>query len=108
MKRTPENIVKAGVRRYARFKGWLCETNAQGMFSKSGRPDMQLLKHGRIIYVECKSAKGRLGPAQKVYIDQVMRYGVPVIVAWSVEEFMKDLDELEEQLWPDQNTRRLC
>lgn len=106
-KATPENLVKQGVRRYARMKGWYPESNPQGAYCRSGRPDMQLLKRGRMVYVECKSAKGRLGPAQKKYIEAVTRYEIPVIICKSVEEFMADLDAIEERWWPGENTRRL-
>lgn len=107
MKQTPENAVKAGVRRYLKFKGWLAASNPQGLGCKAGRPDLQALKKGVTIYIECKAPKGRVSNKQKLYHEELMQHGGIVVVCWSIDEFMNDLDKIEERLWPGQNSKRL-
>lgn len=119
---TPEGRVKAGVIQYLRRMGWFPMINAQGAYTRgsaSGRPDLEAIKRGVTIFVEVKAPKdkdalgrlrpaGKLSPYQEDYIKRLRNHGGIVLVVWSAEEFVRDLDEIENRLWPGENTMRLC
>jgi Holliday junction resolvase len=44
-------------------------------FSKNGFPDLQCLKDGRTIWIECKEKKDKLSLLQKVRIDELINNG---------------------------------
>lgn len=104
---TPEKQVQNGVLRLLKFHGWYAERNQQGLGSKPGRPDLQAIKKGVTIYVECKAPKGSLSDNQKKYIEMLREHGAIVYVVKDVEHFMEMLENLQEQLWPNQNIKRL-
>ena len=43
--------------------------------NKSGYPDLQCLKNGVTIWIECKEIKDTLKPLQKLRIDQLRKNG---------------------------------
>ena len=107
-KPTPEGLVKSATIRYLRFKGWWTQINVQqGFGNVRGRPDLEALKRGITIYIECKAGKGKLSRYQIQYISRLRAYGAFVLVVHSTEEAMRDIDRIEERLWPGENTRRL-
>ena len=54
-------------------KGYLVINNIK--LSKAGFPDLQCLKDGRTIWIECKELKDTLKPLQKWRIDQLRSIG---------------------------------
>jgi hypothetical protein len=48
--------------------------------SVDGWPDLEILGHGRIIYVECKAERGTLSAAQRHVLDELERAGLDVRV----------------------------
>ena len=103
-----EGLVKAATIRYLGFKGWLTQINVQqGFGNVRGRPDLEATKKGTTIFIEVKSASGRLSENQEKYIKKLRDYGAIILVVRSSEEAMRDIDAVEERLWPGQNNKRL-
>jgi hypothetical protein len=58
-------------------------------FGKKGMSDIQgYLDDGRALYVECKSATGKLRPEQVVFLERAERCGCKVVVARSVDDLI--------------------
>ena len=107
--KTPEGIVKAAVVSYLKMRGWFVMINVQqGFGNVRGRPDLEAIKNGITIFVECKAGKGRLSEHQKTYIRLLQAHGAIVLVISSGDECVRDIDALEERLWPEQASKRLC
>ena len=65
MKRTPENMIKKQVKDYLNVRGWYHFPILQQLGSYPGISDIIAIKNGRVLFIEVKSAKGVLSPAQK-------------------------------------------
>jgi hypothetical protein len=120
-KEQPEAPVKNAIRQYLELKGWFVMVNVASQFTQGklrGRPDLEALKRGYVIFIETKKParfenghwlpEGKLREDQVAYIDDLVRHKAKVFVTSNSEEFMRELDELEERLWPGENLRRLC
>jgi hypothetical protein len=118
---TPEGKVKSAVLKYLQLKGWFTEINVQSQFTQGrlrGRPDLEASKRGCHIKIEVKRPgryqdgrwlpEGKLRPEQIAYIDELIKAKIRVFVTSNPEEFMRELDDLEERLWPGENLKRLC
>ena len=59
-------------------------------FGKKGMSDIQgYLDDGRALYVECKSATGKLRPEQVAFLERAERCGCKCVVARSVDDLIK-------------------
>lgn len=57
-----------------------------------GYPDLTLIGHnGKVIFCECKNAKGRLRPDQIEFHKVLREKGHAVIVPHSFEDFLKEV-----------------
>lgn len=70
-KRLADNIIpitekafQATVRAYAEAMGWTCWTTWKSFHSPAGEPDLRLIRQPRVLFVELKSAKGKLTDKQ--------------------------------------------
>lgn len=104
---TPEGRVKGAVIRILKFYGWFTQINVQGFGMHNGRPDLEALKNGITIWIECKSPAGRLSDTQKEYIRVLETHGGIVMVANDPERFLVELEQLHERLWPGTGLKRL-
>jgi hypothetical protein len=103
-----EADVKAALRDYLHKKGWLTTVNVQSGFGMvNGRPDLEALKKGVTIYIETKRPGGQLTEAQHKYLARLRSYGAICLVISSGDEIIHDIDQVEEMLWPGQNSTRL-
>jgi hypothetical protein len=58
-------------------------------FGKPGVPDIiGYMDDGRALFVECKSATGRLSKEQDVFLQRAARCGCKVVVARSVDDLI--------------------
>ncbi len=58
-------------------------------FGKKGMSDIQgYLDDGRALYVECKSATGKLRPEQVAFLERAERCGCKVVLARSVDDLI--------------------
>ena len=53
--------------------GWLSYHTRDSRRSAPGFPDLVLTRGGRLIFAELKSAKGRITPEQRVWLDALER-----------------------------------
>ena len=104
-----EADVKRALQDYLHRKGWLTTVNVQqGFGNVRGRPDLEALKRGVTIYIECKRPGEKPTEAQHGYLNKLKSYGAICLVISSGEEIVRDVDRVEEMLWPGENTKRLC
>lgn len=57
------------VREYAGVKGWLIYHTHNSQRSERGFPDLVLVRGDKLLFLELKSEKGRVSPAQSHWID---------------------------------------
>ena len=72
---------------------------------RKGWPDLTGCFCGRFIAIECKSAKGRLRPEQKVMLARLERAGALTLVARSGNEVHEWLSGLTSKNWKQGKSR---
>ncbi len=93
---TPENKVKASIKKYLEDDHWMIQSNAQfGPYVVPGRPDMEAYKNGKVIFIEVKSKTGRQSDWQKAYQKKLEEHGMIYILARSVDDLKPYLDEIQ-------------
>jgi hypothetical protein len=90
LKRT-EKVVLREVKEYLEITGWLVMRNHQSLGSQIGRSDLEALKDGVTIYIECKGEKGKLSRAQEAFQRKIEEKGGIYIVARSFEDVIEGL-----------------
>lgn len=55
----------------------------------TGIPDRMLLKNGKVIFIEFKDKKGKIGTAQLAWKKQLEKLGFRSEIVYNKEEFMK-------------------
>lgn len=68
-----ERALLSGVMKLARLKGWLAYHTHDSRHSPSGFPDLVLVRDGQIVFVELKTKKGKVSPAQSQWIDALRK-----------------------------------
>jgi hypothetical protein len=68
----------------ARLLGWMVYHTHDSRRSEPGFPDLVLVhpKRGRLMFVECKSATGRVTPEQTAWLDALALAGQTVKLAF--------------------------
>ena len=69
----------------ARLSGWRVYHTLRSKGSEAGWPDLVLIRPPRLIVAEVKTARGRLSPAQKTWLDDLAACGVDVHV-WKPDD----------------------
>lgn len=82
----PESLVLGQVRDYLRAFGWFVVRIQQGPLCHRGMSDLICIKEGRVVFVECKTAKGKLSTYQRDFRDAVGAAGGTYVVARSLED----------------------
>jgi hypothetical protein len=77
----PESDLQARVRRLARESGWLVYHTRDSRGSDKGFPDLVLCRPGSLLFIELKSAAGKLSAEQATWID-LLRHSVPDVEAY--------------------------
>jgi hypothetical protein len=83
--RSESSIERASVK-MAQKSGWL-SFKLPSQYNK-GNPDRQYLKDGKTVYIEYKTATGRISPRQKVVHADFKDHGHTVHVCRSVKDTM--------------------
>lgn len=78
------------IRELAKIFGWEYYHTWQSIHSPRGFPDIVLVRPPRIIFAELKSSSGKLSPAQKRWLDQLMQCPGVEAYLWRPE----DLDDI--------------
>lgn len=58
----------------------------------AGTPDLLLLHHGQLLFIECKAEQGRLSPVQKEMHARLRGMGFTVIVARTLNDVLNTLE----------------
>jgi len=104
---TPEGQVKKACLEYLELHGIYAWPNNTGAarndkgrlicFGKTGSSDIiGILPGGKFLAVECKSGSNTPTEEQKKFLGKIMAMGGCAILAWSVDDVEKGLDEFEE------------
>jgi hypothetical protein len=59
----------------------------------AGTPDLLLLRHGKPLFIECKTEQGRLSPVQKKMHARLRGMGFTVIVARTLDDVLNQLEQ---------------
>ena len=81
-----ERDVRKQIVDHLRDHGWFVFYHLAGMGSYPGLPDLQAVKDGRTIYIECKTMTGRQSPKQCDFQEQLERHGGIYILARCVDD----------------------
>lgn len=83
---TPETAVKRAVRAHLRGQGFFVFPLTAGMGSHPGISDLCAVREGAVLWIECKSASGRLSPTQEQFRADIESHGGIYVVARSVDD----------------------
>lgn len=89
-KLTPETLLKQDVRRYLSITGWFCFPVLQGLGAYKGITDFIAVKNGQVIFVECKSPKGKQSPYQQEFERQIKESGGIYLLVKDVADLMSN------------------
>ncbi len=78
------DILKA-TRDVLRLNGWKVWRNQQGLGSTRGRCDLEALRNGATIFIECKTARGILSKFQERESEDIRKRGGEYIVIRSAD-----------------------
>ena len=82
----PETVIRRQIRAYLQTLGWLVVYHMQGPLSYKGFPDLTAVKDGRTVYIEVKTAKGKLSANQKQFQKDLTEHGGEYVVARCIED----------------------
>ena len=89
------------VRELARYEGWLSYHTYRSTRSEPGFPDLVLVRPPRLIFAELKTEKGRVTPAQRLWLDVLGRCNEVEAHLWRPS----DWDQIVEKLKREQGER---
>lgn len=92
-----ETIIKKQVKAYLQLRGWFIFYNLQGVGAYKGVPDFIAVKEGRVVFLEVKTATGRLSNWQLIFQAHIEDGGGEYVVVRSLEDAM-DVDRQKEEL----------
>lgn len=75
-----------------------CFRRATSPYQRNGVSDILGIYKTRMLAIEVKSPTGRLSPTQKLFLEEIERYGGIVIVARSIEDVKKALANFDSRL----------
>lgn len=80
---TPEAVFQAQVVQLAGFYGWLIYHTHDSRRSQPGFPDLVLVRGAELLFVELKTASGRVRPEQQMWLDalRVVQEAVAITAA---------------------------
>ena len=86
MNRIKEADIQRDIKTYLQYKGWFVVKIHQSLGSYKGIADLYCLKDGQSVWVEVKTARGRLSVWQERFRDDVERNGGVYLVARGIED----------------------
>ena len=94
---TPEGIIQKSIVDYCTLKGALVFRMNSGKakynikLSPTGTPDLLVVYSSRCLWVEVKTATGKVSDIQKEMHDRLNKMGQRVIVARSIDDIIGEL-----------------
>lgn len=74
-------------------RGWRSQAALKASGFTTGWPDIEIIWQGRVYFLELKSEKGRVSPAQAKCHSGLIAAGAPVAVARSLDEAVSQIRE---------------
>jgi Holliday junction resolvase len=85
----PESVIVQQVRDYLRVTGWYVIRIQQGIGCHRGLSDLIAVKDGQTVFIECKTAKGKLSEHQEKFRAEIAVRGGRYVVARSIDDVMR-------------------
>ena len=82
------------VRRTARLYGWRTYHTHDSRRSEPGFPDIVMVRGSRLVFAELKTARGRVTPDQRAWLDALHGVGAPEVHLWRPDDWPQVLDVL--------------
>ncbi|MEI6448542.1 MAG: VRR-NUC domain-containing protein [Actinomycetes bacterium] len=83
---TNETAVKRAIRAHLRGQGFVVFPLTAGMGSHPGISDLCAVRDGAVLWIECKSASGRLSRAQEQFRADIESHGGTYVLCRSVDD----------------------
>lgn len=83
---TAEVLVKNSVRQYLRLRGFFVFNIVQNAFSHPGLSDIVAIKDGQVLWIECKSEKGKQSAHQLKFQQDIEGKGGKYLLVRDFEE----------------------
>lgn len=75
-----EKQLSATIIHAAKECGWLIARTWLSKFSPAGEPDLRMIRQGRLVVVELKSAKGKPSEAQNEWLEAYAGCGIDAFI----------------------------
>lgn len=92
MSTQPEACIRKAVRQYLALGGWWVVPVVQSALSYKGIPDLVAMRAGRVVWIEVKTAAGRLSAAQEAFAASCQANGIEHLVARSTADVARLVD----------------
>lgn len=85
---TPETAIKKSVKQYLQIKGWFIFPMLAGLGAYKGIADFYVIKGGRGIWIEVKTARGKQSPHQIGFQQDIEDAGGEYMIVRDVQELI--------------------
>ena len=86
MTKQPESFILGAVRQALCLSGWYVMRNQQGLGAVLGRSDLEAIRGGRVVFIEIKTATGKLSDHQETFCAKVLDHGGEYLIVRRVED----------------------
>jgi Holliday junction resolvase len=84
----PESAILNQIRDYLRMKQWYVVRFQQGIGCHKGIADLCAMRNGRTVWIECKTAKGKLSIHQQAFQEALEEHRCEYVVWRSLEDVL--------------------
>ena len=88
MSQQPESAILHAVRDHLRLQGFFVIRHQAGLGTHPGLSDLTAIRDGITVYIEVKTATGRLSEAQERFRRDIEAHGATYLVCRSVEDII--------------------
>ncbi len=81
-----ERDIQKSIKDWLQYKGWFTFKNHQSLGSHKGVADLVAMKGGRTMWLEVKTATGKLHASQEKFKDDIQRVGCEYHIVRSIED----------------------
>ena len=95
----PESAIQSHIIQYMTMRNWFVMRLNSGMvenkyggrirLAPAGTPDLLLIKDGKILFIEVKSAIGKITPLQEEFAEKLRSYGAEVILSRGIDDLQE-------------------
>ncbi len=81
-----ESEIRQQVKEFLQWRGWFVFYNLQGLGCYPGLSDLVAVKHGKVVFIELKTKRGKQSNDQKAFQHNLELAGGTYIVARGIED----------------------